>query len=38
MVKENVSEKASKYPKLDAVINFMNAKDYPDHHQWLLSI
>ena len=27
---ENKSEKASKYPKLDAVINFMNASDKSD--------
>lgn len=29
-LKENVSEKASQYPKLDAVINFMNARDHSD--------
>ena len=27
---ENKSEKASKYPKLDAVVNFMNAEDKSD--------
>ena len=29
-LKENVSEKASEYPKLDAVINSMNATDHSD--------